>query len=179
RARDFEKIPIRTQSDGSRLLLSQVASVVDGFEETEQAAQFNDDPAVAVQIFRVGDQNALTISETVKEYVQEAQLRMPEGITLTAYQDYSEYLRSRIDLLTKNALAGFALVFLVLALFMRFRLAVWVAIGIPMSFLGTMWLMPVFDVSINMLSLFAFLLVLGIVVDDAIIVSENIYTHMQ
>ena len=179
RAQQFEQIPLRTRPDGSRLLLGDVGRVLDGFEDTDQSARFNDEPAVAVLVFRVGDQNALTISETVKNYVKTAQPRMPQGITLTAYQDYSEYLRSRIDLLTRNALAGFALVFLVLALFMRFRLALWVSIGIPMSFLGTMWLMPTLDVSINMLSLFAFLLVLGIVVDDAIIVSENIYTHLQ
>lgn len=179
RAPDFEKIPLRTRPDGSRLLLGDVARVVDGFAETEQAARFNDEPAVAVQVYRVGDQNALSISETVRNYVQAAQHRMPAGITLTAYQDYSEYLRSRMDLLMRNAQIGFVLVFLVLALFLRFRLAFWVSLGIPVSFLGTLWLMPSLDVSINMLSLFAFLVVLGIVVDDAIVVGENIHRHSQ
>ncbi len=179
RAPEFEKIALRTRPDGSRLLLGEVARVVDGFAETDQSARFNDEPAVAVQVFRVGDQNALKISDKVKAYVREAQARMPVGIKLTAYQDYSEYLRSRMDLLTRNARIGFVLVFLVLALFLRFRLAFWVSIGIPISFLGTLWLMPSLDISINMLSLFAFLIVLGIVVDDAIVVGENIHTHLQ
>lgn len=179
RAPEFENIPLRTRPDGSRLRLGDVARVVDGFEDVQQAASFDNAPAVAVQVFRVGDQSALEISDKVKAYVREAQARMPEGITLTTYSDYASYLRSRIDLLLRNAAVGFVLVFLVLALFLRFRLAFWVGLGIPAAFLGTFWLMPVFDVSINMLSLFAFLLVLGIVVDDAIVVSENIYTHLQ
>lgn len=179
RAPEFERLTLRTRPDGSRLLLGDVARVVDGFEDVDQSARFNNQPAVAVQVFRVGEQNALHIAKTVHDYVKEAQPRMPEGITLTPYQDYSEFLRSRLNLLLRNAGVGFVLVFLVLALFLRFRLAVWVSIGIPVSFLGTLWLMPGLDVSINMLSLFAFLLVLGIVVDDAIIVGENIHTHMQ
>jgi len=179
RAPDFERIPLRTLPDGSRLRLGQVARVIDGFEEDPQAARFDGLPAVAVQVFRVGDQNALTISATVKEYIDQAGDRMPDGIHLTAYQDYSQYLESRLELLLRNGRNGFILVFLVLALFLRFRLAFWVSIGIPISFLGTLWLMPTLGVSLNMLSLFAFLLVLGIVVDNAIVVGENIYSHNQ
>jgi multidrug efflux pump subunit AcrB len=115
----------------------------------------------------------------VKAYIEEASQRMPVGIELTAYQDYSQYLESRLELLLRNGRNGFILVFLVLALFLRFRLAFWVSIGIPISFLGTLWLMPGLGVSLNMLSLFAFLLVLGIVVDNAIVVGENIYSHHQ
>lgn len=179
RAPEFEKIPLRTRPDGTRLLLGDVARVVDGFEDTEQAARFNGKPAVVVQVFRVGNQNALHISEAIWKYAREAQARMPSGIALTPYSDYAQLLRSRLDLLVRNAQMGFVLVFLLLALFLRFRLAFWVSIGIPVSFLGTLWLMPSMDISINLLSLFAFLLVLGIVVDDAIVVSENIYTHQQ
>jgi len=179
RAPEFERIPLRTPRDGARLLLGDVARVVDGFAETDQSARFNNEPAVVVQVFRVGDQNALDVSAKVRAYAAEAGRRMPEGVKLTAYQDYSEYLRSRMDLLVRNAQMGFGLVFCVLAMFLRFRLAFWVSIGIPVSFFGTFWLMPSMDVSINMLSLFAFLLVLGIVVDDAIVVSENIYTKIQ
>jgi multidrug efflux pump subunit AcrB len=179
RAPEFERIPLRTLPDGTRLLLGDVARVVDGFEEDPQAARFDGLPAVAVQVFRVGDQNALAISDTVHAYIQEAGDRMPGGIHLTAYQDYSQYLKSRLELLLRNGRNGFILVFLVLALFLRFHLAFWVSIGIPISFLGTLWLMPGLDVSLNMLSLFAFLLVLGIVVDNAIVVGENIYSHNQ
>ena len=178
-APEFEKLPLRTLMDGSRVLVGDVAKVIDGFEDADQAAKFNGEPAVVVQVFRVGDQDALAISDIVRNYASEAQARMPAGIKLTAYQDYSEYLRSRIELLTRNAKIGFILVFVVLALFLRFRLAFWVSLGIPIAFLGTLWLMPTLGISINMLSLFAFLIVLGIVVDDAIVVSENIYTHVQ
>jgi multidrug efflux pump subunit AcrB len=179
RAPDFERIPLRTLPDGSRLRLGEVARVLDGFEEDPQAARFDGLPAMVVQVFRVGDQDALAISAAVKSYIEEAGRRMPGGIRLTAYQDYAQYLESRLELLLRNGRNGFILVFLVLALFLRFRLAFWVSVGIPISFLGTLWLMPELGVSLNMLSLFAFLLVLGIVVDNAIVVGENIYSHNQ
>jgi len=179
RGPDFEKLPLRTLPDGSRLLLGDVARVVDGFEDTARHARFNGKPGVVVMVYRTGDENALEISRKVKEYVARAQARMPAGIRLTTYMDYAQYLQSRLDLLLRNARMGFVLVFLVLALFLRLRLALWVALGIPVSFLGTLWLMPTLDVSISMISLFAFLLVLGIVVDDAIVVGENIHTHYQ
>ncbi|MBL6763713.1 MAG: efflux RND transporter permease subunit [Verrucomicrobiae bacterium] len=179
RAPEFARLPLRTLPDGSRLVLGDVAEVIDGFEDRVQFARFNDLPAVVVQVFRVGDQDALKISQIIRDYAREATKRMPEGIVLAAYQDYSEYLRGRLNLLLKNAALGGICVFVVLSLFIRFRLAFWVSIGIPISFLGTLWLMPTIGVSINMLTLFAFLLVLGIVVDDAIVVSENIYTHVQ
>ena len=102
-----------------------------------------------------------------------------EGITLETWQDDSSYLRSRLDLLYRNGRAGLVLVFFILALFLRFRLAIWVTFGIPVSFLGTIWLMPTMDVSISLISLFAFIVVLGIVVDDAIVLGENIYTHQH
>ncbi len=174
---DFEKLVLLTRPDGTRLLLGDVATVDDGFAETDQSARFDGDPSVMVQVYRVGDQSALEIADAVKRYVEDAKYRFPEGVSLTTWQDGSIYLRGRLDLLLRNALQGFALVFLILALFLRMRLAVWVSIGIPISFLGTLWLMPAFDVSINLLSLFAFILVLGIVVDDAIIVGESIYSE--
>jgi len=177
--REFERLPLRTLPDGSRILLGDVAKVVDGFEDTDQRAFFNGKPCVVVHVFRVGDQSALAISKAVRAYVAEAQARMPQGVRLTAFGDYAQYLRSRLNLLLKNAGYGFVLVFALLGLFLRLRLAVWVSVGIPVSFLGTLWLMPELDASINMLSLFAFLLVLGIVVDDAIVVGENVYTHFQ
>ena len=104
---------------------------------------------------------------------------MPVGITLETWQDDSSYLRSRLDLLLRNGRAGLILVFFILALFLRFRLAMWVTFGIPISFLGTLWLMPAMDASISLITLFAFIVVLGIVVDDAIVLGENIYTHQE
>jgi multidrug efflux pump subunit AcrB len=179
RGPDFEEIVLLTRSDGTRVTLGEVARVVDGFEETDQFARFDGEPAVLVQVFRVGEQNALDIAGAVRAYIDEAQRKMPEGITLTPWQDESIILQSRIDTLTRNARSGFILVLLVLALFLRFRLAFWVSLGIPVSFLGALWLLPTLDVSINVISLFAFILVLGILVDDAIVVGENVHTHRQ
>ncbi len=175
----FEQIVLLTRPDGTRLLLGEVATVVDGFAETDQSARFDGEPAVLVDIYRVGDQSALEIADAVKGYVAEAAPRIPAGIQLTTWRDDTEVLRSRLDLLLKNGAYGLILVLLVLTLFLRLRLAFWVSLGIPISFLGTLWLMPSLDVSINLISLFAFLVVLGIVVDDAIVVGENIHRHFQ
>ncbi|MCK5618314.1 MAG: efflux RND transporter permease subunit, partial [Candidatus Krumholzibacteria bacterium] len=179
RGHEFEGIVLLTRPDGTRLLLGDVARVVDGFAETDQSARFSGEPAVGIRVFRVGDQSALKIAQLVKEYVAEAQSRMPAGVTLTPWRDYSRILQGRLDLMIKSARNGYILVFIILALFLKLRLAWWVSFGIPISFLGALWLMPSLDVTINMISLFAFIVVLGIVVDDAIIVGENIYRHHE
>ena len=179
RGEEFEELILITRPDGTRLRLGDVATIVDGFAETDQSLSFDGEPAILARVFRVGDQDATRIANTVKDYVESARHRMPEGISLTTWQDYSQILRSRLDLLVRNGRMGLILVFLVLALFLKLRLASWVALGIPISFLGAIALLPWFDISINLLSLFAFLLVLGIVVDDAIVVGENIYRHHQ
>ena len=168
-----------TRSDGSRLRLGDVATVVDGFAETDQQARFDQEPTVLVSVFRTGDQSALDISTAVKNYVERTRARLPEGVSMTIWLDKAEVLSDRLTLLLRNGAAGFALVFVVLALFLELRLAFWVSLGIPISFLGAVALMPGFDVSVNVISLFAFILVLGIVVDDAIIVGENIYRHQE
>ena len=179
RGKEFESLVLRSRPDGTHLRLGDVATVIDGFAETDQSAQFDAEPTVIVEAYRVGDQNALEITEKVKAYITEAQQRMPDGIKLTAWADYSRILNDRLDLMLRNGRLGFILVFIALTMFMRLRLAFWVALGIPISFLGAIGLMPFFDVSINMISLFAFIVVLGIVVDDAVIVGENIYRHYQ
>ncbi len=175
----FERLPLRTQSDGTSLLLGDVATVVDGFADTDLWSRFNGRSAVVVQVFRVGEQSALKIADAVKRYIAQARPALPEGIAIDAWRDDTLVLRSRLDLLARNGLAGFALVLLVLSLFMKLRLATWVSLGIPISFLGAVILMPGNDVSVNLISLFAFIVVLGIVVDDAIIVGENIYTEYE
>ena len=172
RGEEYENLVVWTRADGTRLRLADVATVVDGFEETDQYARFDVEPTVMVSVFRTGDQSALEIAAAVHDYVENA--RIPEGISLTIWQDQSEVLDDRISLMLRNGATGFILVFVVLALFLELRLAFWVSLGIPISFLGAMALMPVGDVSINVMSLFAFLLVLGIVVDAAINVGENI-----
>ncbi len=177
--RDFEELVVLTRADGTRVTLDQVARVVDGFEDVDVSARFDGERAVLVQVFRVGDQSAFEIAEVVHDYIAKTQPMLPEGVELTAWRDMAELLQSRLDLLLRNAGTGLLLVFVVLALFLRFQLAFWVALGIPISFLGAIALMPTFDVSINMISLFAFIVVLGIVVDDAIVVGENVYKQLR
>jgi len=177
--REFEELPLVTLADGTRLAVGDVAEVVDGFADTDQAARFDGRPAVMVQVYRVGDQSALAVAASVKDYIEAESARLPPGIELTPWADQSEILRSRLDTLIRNGRTGFILVFLVLALFLRLSLAGWVALGIPISFLGAIAVMPTADVTINLISLFAFIVVLGIVVDDAIVVGENIYSEYE
>ncbi len=176
---EFERLPLLTTPEGARLTVGDVARVRDAFADTAQAARFDGEPAALVRVFRVGDQDAIEIAEKVKDYVARARERMPEGIELTTWFDFSRVLQDRIDLLIENGFMGFVLVFLVLALFLRLSLAAWVAVGIPISFLGAGLLMPAFGLSVNMISMFAFIVVLGIVVDDAIVVGESIYSRFQ
>jgi len=173
----FEEIVVRTDADGARVLLRDVATVVDGFAETDQASRFDGVPSVQVRVYRVGDQSALAVAAAVRDYVARESGRLPSGIELTTWGDESKILESRLDTLTRNGLQGLALVFVILALFLRFRLAFWVAWGIPICFVGTLAVMPSLDTSVNMISLFAFILVMGIVVDDAIVVAESVHTH--
>lgn len=179
RGGDFERIPILTRPDGTRLELRDIGSVIDGFADTDQYTRFDGKPTILVRVFRVGDQGALEISSQVMTWLENARHRMPEGISLTLWQDDSKILRSRLDLMVRNGRTGLFLVLVTLTLFLRPRLALWVAFGIPASFLGAIWTMPVLGVSISLISLFAFIVVLGIVVDDAIVVSENVHTRIQ
>ena len=179
RGDEYEDLVLLTRSDGTRLRLGDVATVVDGFAETDQYARFDQDTTVMVSVFRTGDQSALDIAAAVRDYVEDSQSRLPEGISLTIWQDQAKVLNDRLSLMLRNGATGFLLVFVVLALFLELRLAFWVSLGIPISFLGAIALMPGLDVSVNVISLFAFILVLGIVVDDAIIVGENIFRHQE
>jgi multidrug efflux pump subunit AcrB len=176
---EFERLPLLTAPDGSRVLVGDVARVVDGFADTDQDNRFDGKPAMQLEVFRVGDQSALDIVSKVEAYVQEHQGAMPDGVTMSTWQDQAKVLRDRRDLLLRNGAQGLVLVFISLALFLRFRLAFWVSLGIPISFLGAAWLMPMMDVSVNLISLFAFIVVLGIVVDDAIVAGENMYAHQS
>lgn len=176
---EFEKLVVLTRSDGTRVLLSDVATVVDGFEDTEQAVWFNGRPAAIIQVSRVGNQDVLEVAETLREYLRIAKTRLPPGVELTIWQDGSEMLRSRLDTLLGSARQGFLMVLLLLALFLRPRLSFWVSVGVPVSFLGALWLISALGLSIDSLTVFGFILVLGILVDDAIVVGENVHTHQQ
>ena len=179
RGEEFESLTLISRIDGTQVRLGDIARVIDGFAETDQRARFNGETAVLIQVFRVGDQDAITIAEQVHQYVEQAQKRMPPGIQLTTWRDDTETLRRRVDLLISNGRTGFLLVILILALFLRLKLSFWTSLGIPISFMGTLWLMPTFDISLNVISIFAFVIVLGIVVDDAIVVGEHIYTQYE
>ena len=179
RGPDFERIVLISRRDGVRLELGDVAKVVDGFAETDQFSRFDGKRSVMVRVFRVGDQNALRIAELVRGYIRDAQPRMPEGIRLTTWQDDSVITADRLDLMLRNGRNGLIFVLIVLTLFLRLRLSFWVSLGIPISFLGALWMLPLMEISINQVSLFAFIIVLGIVVDDAIIIGENIFAHYQ
>lgn len=176
---EFEKIIVLTRNDGTEIRLGDIADVKDDFEDVDLYARFDGKKAALVKVFRVGDQGALDVADTVKQYVEEKRSALPEGVAMSTWEDTSEVLRGRMNLLTRNAYLGLTLVFVCLTLFLNIRLAFWTTMGIPISFLGAFWLLPKFDVSLNMISLFAFIMSLGLVVDDAIVIGENIFAYRQ
>ena len=177
--REYEDVVVLTRPDGTTLKLGQIATIIDGFEDSDLISRFNGQPAAVVRVFRTGDQNSLEISRWVKDYMAAQQDYLPAGVHLDYARDDARLLRGRLDLLLRNARLGLLLVFILLTFFLDLRLAFWVMMGIPISLLGSFLLMQPFDVSINMLSLFAFIVALGIVVDDAIIVGENVFAHRE
>ena len=176
---DFENIVLLTREDGTRLLLKDVANIVDGFEDSSLSIQFNDQPTVGIVVYRVGGESTLTISDAVHAYVDAKAQTLPPNLHVSVWNDMSVMLRGRFELMYKNGLLGGILVLISLALFLRLKLAMWVAVGLPICFLGAIGCLPLMDVSINMITLFAFILVLGIVVDDAIVIGENVYTKCR
>ncbi|MEE8410735.1 MAG: efflux RND transporter permease subunit [Myxococcota bacterium] len=176
---EFEEISILSRPDGSNVKVRDLATVIDGFRETDQEALFNGKPAAMVTLFRVGDETPTEVAAAAHEYVAKRRKTLPEGIQLATWADRSEIYRDRINLLLRNAFLGLTLVLLCLGLFMQLRLAFWVTMGIPISFIGAFIFMPTVDVSLNMISLFAFIIALGIVVDDAIVVGEAIFQRRE
>ncbi len=174
---DFERIVLLTRTDGTELLLGDVASVEDGFADLDLDVTFDDEPALGLSVFVTSNPDALKTSRVVSEWVAEQQLKLPPGVKLTVWRDVADPFRGRVTTLLENGIGGLLLVGFVLVLFLRPKLAFWVGTGIAVAFLGTLFLLQFTGVSLNMISLFAFLLVLGIVVDDAIIVGEAIHTH--
>ncbi|MCH2173849.1 efflux RND transporter permease subunit [Myxococcota bacterium] len=176
---EFESLPILTRRDGSRVTVGQVAGVVDGFHESDNVSRFDGQPAVFVQVHRVGNQNALDVSREVHRYLETARTRLPAGVQMTVWDDDSRYLSDRINMMLRNAAGGFVLVLMLLAVFLKLRVAFWVAVGVPVSIAGGLALMPQIGLDINILTVFAFIMALGILVDDAIVTGENIYTHLE
>lgn len=176
---EFEQIVLRTEPDGSRLLLSDVARIVDGFDEEDRYAYFDGNSAVSIRVFRVGDQKVLELENAVTNQIEVLRGLLPEGLSITTWQNAATMLSDRLGILIKNGLGGFVLVFITLALFLRLKLAIWVSLGVPLSILGALLVFPIADVSINVISLFAFIMVLGLLVDDAVVVGENVHRHQE
>ncbi len=182
KARDasaFERIPVLVRSDGTRLLVGDVGRVVDGFAESDQRSRFDGKPAALVQVSRVGDQRVIDVANAARAYVERARAQLPPGVEIIVWQDMSSILAERLSSMKTSAWQGGLLVLVALALFLRLRLAFWVAWGVPTALLATFAVLPIFDVSINWISLMGLVLVLGILVDDAIVVAENTYVEQQ
>ncbi|MBV7317249.1 efflux RND transporter permease subunit [Shewanella sp. NIFS-20-20] len=178
---DFANIVVSTQNDGSRIMLPQVATIKDDFEERLDYTRFNGKPAAIIEVSSIDDQNAIDIANQVKQYVADKSATLPAHIKLDTWGDLTHYLKGRLNMMLSNMFYGALLVFLILAIFLDLKLAFWVMMGLPVCFLGTLLFMPLepFSLSINLLTLFAFILVLGIVVDDAIVIGESAYSEIE
>lgn len=178
-AREFAQIPVLTKLGGDPILLGEIANIEDGFEEQPLRTRFNDTPAIMMEVLRTGEQSAIEIADIVKAQIEEFNSRSTNGVTLYYWDDDSKILKGRLSTLLSSGLYGGLLVLLILSLFLRPAIAFWVFLGVPVSFMGAFIFMPLVGGTFNMISLFAFITVLGIVVDDAIVTGENIYTKMR
>ncbi len=176
---DFAKIVVLAKPDGDIITLDRVADIRDGFTEDPIEATFNGEPAVMLGIYKTQEEDAIAIADTVTEYMKEKTPSLPEGVHISPWSNRSDLIRDRISLLTRNGIMGLCLVFILLWTFLDLRLSFWVAMGIPISLSGAMALMYMVGGTINMISLFGLIMVLGIIVDDAIVVGEAIYVHRK
>lgn len=175
----FARIPVETSEDGTRVLLGEMAAVVDGFEDSDRFGYYNGKRAVMLDIYRIGSQTPASISGAVTAMLPKIREQLPAGVQMDVLNDRTQVFFQRADLLLRNGALGLTLVMLLLGCFLEIRLAFWVMMGVPVSFLGSMLLMPATGLSINMITMFAYILALGIVVDDAIVVGENVYHYRQ
>ena len=174
---DFADIVVLSRPDGTEVTLDQVAQITDAYRETDQEAFYNGERAVMVRAYRIGEQTPEKVAAEIHNYVENVKETLPPEVKVAVWADFSEFLQQRFALLFKNAWMGLILVILVLGLFLEIRLAFWVTLGIPISFIGSLVFLPMMDASINMISLFAFIVTLGLVVDDAIVVGEAIHRN--
>ncbi|MEK6248541.1 MAG: efflux RND transporter permease subunit, partial [Planctomycetales bacterium] len=174
----FENIIIH-RSDGAEVRLRDVATIKDSFDEQKKVTRFNGNRGIIVEVKRRDGEKALLIADRVHQYVADAKSRFPEGVTLSTWDDDSVSLKGRVSTLFWNLLQGSVLVFILLGIFLRISIAFWVVIGIPVSFAGGLMMMPTLGITANIMSLFGFIIVLGIVVDDAIVTSEHIFSKLK
>jgi len=181
RGHEFEQIPLITLNDGTKILLGEVATIIDGFEEGIQYSKFNGKNSVTFFVGAAAEQSITNVADVMNRFVERKQKELPDGVQLETWVDMTYYLEGRLDMMLDNMKSGAVLVFLMLALFLRVRLAFWVMMGLPVCFLGTLLMMPMefVNVTINITSLFAFILVLGIVVDDAIVMGESAHAEIE
>jgi len=178
-AREFADIPLRTNPDGGLLRLRDIARIEDGFAESRQIFEFNGRPGLRLDVYQIDSADPVQLAAQVRELVAGLQARLPESVAISVQNDRSERLAERRAILLRNGALGLMLVILALGIFLDLRLAFWVTVSIPVVFIGSLAVLPHLDVSLNMISLFAFILAVGIVVDDAIIVGENIHARRQ
>ncbi len=179
-ARQFAELPVVTTADGSVVRLGEIADVTEGFDDTASSlALYDGMPAIGIGVYRIGDETPTGVSDAARTALDSIRQTLPDGVDVVVLNDMSEIYQQRLQLLLKNAFLGLMLVFALMALFLELKLAFWVTMGIPTSFLGAMLFLPGADVSINMVSMFAFIVSLGIVVDDAVVAGENIYEYRQ
>lgn len=177
---DFGEIVLRTGENGARIVLGDVATITDGFTDTDLINLYNGIPAVMINVMRVGDEQILEIADTVERYlVDELQPTLPDGVFAVIGRNEASVIKDRLSILAENGLMGLVLVILTLTIFLEFRVAAWTSLGIFISFVGVFAIMRIFDISINVLSSIGFLLAIGIVVDDAIVVGENIFARQE
>ena len=181
RGSEFAKLPLITLADGAQVYLGDVATINDGFEEGLQYSKYNGKNSLSFEVNASKDQDITDVAKVLKTYMAEKESQLPAGVKLSPIVDLTYYLEGRLDMMVDNMIWGGLLVMLVLALFLPLRLAFWVMMGLPVSFLGAFLFMPIgfLDVTINLASLFAFILVLGIVVDDAIVVGESASAEIE
>ena len=175
----YGQLVLRTFADGTRLKLGDIATIKDGFVETDEYARFDGEYSATLQVVAGGQDNEIETSAAVKRYVAAKAETLPDGVEIDTWIDLSEYLQARLTMMYDNMIMGALLVFIMLSLFLRMKVAFWVIVGLPVCFLGALWLMPLWPVTVNLISLFGFIIVLGIVVDDAIIIGESIYTTIR
>ncbi|WP_440055890.1 efflux RND transporter permease subunit [Pseudoalteromonas sp. T1lg65] len=181
RGQEFRDLPLITLPDGAQIKLGDVATIKDEFEEGMQYSKYNGKNSLVLEVRASKDQDITNVANTVKKYIETRSKTLPQGVELETFIDLTFYLDGRLSMMIENMVWGGLLVMLMLAMFLRVRLAFWVMMGLPVSFLGAFLFMPMgfLDVTINLASLFAFILVLGIVVDDAIIVGESAHAEIE
>ncbi len=177
--REFRDIVVLANPDGTMVKLHQIATIIDGFTEDANYAKFNGKRSVSINVYKTPSEDIIKITERVKRYLAEKNASLPEGLRISIWMDFSKMVQDRLDLVINNGLIGLSLVLLTLWFFLDIRLSFWVGMGIPVSFAGALWFMDLTGQSINMISMFGLVMALGMIVDDAIVIGENVYTHIK